>query len=92
LVPLRRDPESNHEVAKFESPRQSVQRYAFNLNTHNAYQGLRKIRSSLSENGKALTSSKVADGLVNYSARREEYINELQEMIRFNKLEKLDVD
>jgi len=90
LVPLMRDPGSNHEVAKFDSPRQSVERYAFNLNTHAAYKDLRQIRSSLRENGEALTGSKLADGLTNYSTRREKYINELKEMIRFNKLEKLD--
>lgn len=91
LVPRNRDPGKHHEVAQFNSPRQSVQRYLFNLNTHNAYKSLRMIRSALREDGEVVTGSKLAEGLTQYSARGQDYISELKEMIRIDNLEQWDL-
>ncbi|MCH8256389.1 MAG: glucosaminidase domain-containing protein [Proteobacteria bacterium] len=92
LVPRSREPGKQHEVAQFDSPRQSVQRYIFNLNTHNAYKNLRNIRSALREDGEVVTGSKLAEGLIRYSARGQDYISELKEMIQINNLEQMDMN
>ena len=69
-----------------------MQRYLFNLNTHNAYKNLRNIRSALREDGEVVTGSKLAEGLIRYSARGQDYISELKEMIRINNLEQMDMN
>lgn len=92
VVPDRRDANKNHEVAAFNSPKESVERYIHNLNTHNAYKGLRKIRSRLNSERQPITGLELAAGLSRYSERGEEYINELRAMISFNKLTRYDTD
>ena len=90
LVPTRRDTGALHEVAVFDSPVKSVERYIHNLNTHRAYRSLRDIRRSLRSESQVLTGEKLADGLGNYSARGTAYIDELKQMMRHNKLEELN--
>ncbi|EWH11538.1 hypothetical protein DS2_03480 [Catenovulum agarivorans DS-2] len=90
LVPLSRGEEQTHEVAKFSSPQHSVERYIHNLNTHPAYTQLRIMREKLRRQQNSITGIKLSEGLMKYSERGEAYIEELQEMIRFNKLDRLD--
>ena len=90
LVPKKRDYGKAHEVAAFSSPKGSLESYMQNLNSHPAYQKLRNIRSQLRTEKQAITGYALAAGLMNYSERREEYIEELRKMIRFNKLSKHD--
>ncbi|MDI9243879.1 glucosaminidase domain-containing protein [Marinobacter sp. CHS3-4] len=91
LVPNSRDAGKTHEVADFDSPRQSVQRYMENLNTHNAYEPLRQVRSTLRLNGQPVTGYALAAGLGKYSERGAEYIEELRAMMRHNELAKHDL-
>ena len=72
------------------SPRQSVESYIHNLNTNPAYRELRAMRASQRKSNQRLTGSGIALGLVNYSARGEAYIEELQAMIRVNGLGQFD--
>lgn len=90
LVPAKRDKNKKHEVAAFKSPEESVEKYIHNLNSHNAYKSLRKIRNRLSIENKLITGLDLAEGLLHYSERGKEYISELQSMIKFNKLTRYD--
>ena len=90
IVPKSRDTNKNHEVADFRSPADSVESYMLNLNTHDAYKPLRKIRQSLREEDKAVTGVALSYGLGKYSERGDEYGKEIREMISFNKLAVLD--
>jgi hypothetical protein len=57
-----------------------------NLNSHGAYRNLREIRAELRKSGQQVTGTALAIGLLKYSQRGEEYIREIQAMIRQNKL------
>lgn len=85
LVPERRNTGAGHEVAAFDSVADSVARYLRNLNTHAAYAPLRAIRARLRRNGESPTAMALADGLVRYSERREEYVDEIKTVIRINR-------
>ena len=85
LVPARRNTGAAHEVAAFESVSESVSRYLHNLNTHAAYAPLRAIRARLRRQDEPLTAMALADGLVRYSERREEYVDEIKTVIRINR-------
>lgn len=90
LVPNSRNEGAAHEVAKFESAFDSVKSYILNLNRHTAYELLRTIRQDALDNGEEVSGEALAEGLVFYSERREEYVEEIQGMIRFNKLDRFD--
>ncbi|MBC53453.1 MAG: hypothetical protein CMQ34_06400 [Gammaproteobacteria bacterium] len=90
LVPDSRPAGARHEVAAFDSPAQSVQRYIRNLNSHEAYRDLRVKRSELRENDELITGLELVEGLAQYSQRGQAYIRELRSMIRFNELDVLD--
>lgn len=85
LVPGRRNADAAHEVAAFDSIPDSVSRYLYNLNTHAAYAPLRAIRARLRRQGESLTAMALADGLILYSERREEYVEEIKTVIRINR-------
>lgn len=86
LVPKQRTKGAIHEVRAFKHPYYSVKSYIHNLNSHRTYAQLRKIRAQLRQKNQPLTGLKMTEGLVNYSARKHEYVKELQSMIRYNKL------
>ncbi len=90
IVPNKRDAGKNHEVAAFDSPQESVDRYISNLNTHDAYKPLRMIRARLRDQGKPVTGLALAGGLGKYSERGDAYISELRSMMRFNDLGEYD--
>jgi len=87
IVPNGRNEGARHEVRRFKSVKESVASYMRNLNSHEAYEALRQIRSDLRANGQKVTGSKLAQGLSRYSQRGSEYVNELTRMIRQNRLE-----
>lgn len=85
LVPLARDNDKNHEVAVFDSPKDSIISYMVNLNTNQAYRLFRSIRADLRAQKIKPTAEKLVFGLINYSERKDEYIDELLEMLKHNK-------
>lgn len=85
LVPERRNTGAGHEVAAFDSVADSVERYLRNLNTHAAYAPLRAIRARMRRNGESPTAMALADGLIRYSERREDYVAEIKNVIRVNR-------
>jgi Bax protein len=59
--------------------------YVRNLNRLFAYHDLREIRIQLRRDHKNITAEALVKGLSRYSERGQEYINELQSMIRVNR-------
>lgn len=85
LVPNARSDDANHEVRRFESVNASVRSYLLNINTHPAYAQLRAIREKRRLNGEEIRALDLTPGLLSYSERGEEYIAELNAMIRVNR-------
>ncbi|MFT7409757.1 MAG: Bax protein [Oleispira sp.] len=90
IVPNSRNSGANHEVADFDSPYDSVKSYIKNLNRHATYAPLRELRQQAIDNNQAVTGVVLAQGLIGYSERREEYVKEIQSMIRYNKLSRFN--
>ena len=80
----------NHQIKAFEWPFDSVRGYFVNLMTHPAYEDFRRLRAELREAGKPLDSLVLADGLVKYSERGQEYVDSLKGIIRVNNLDITD--
>jgi Bax protein len=85
FVPKQRDDDAKHEVAKFTDLSHAVMTYMRNLNRHYAYKDLRMIRENLRQDGKPVTAKALASGLLSYSERGQEYIDELNSMLRVNR-------
>ncbi|WP_246840493.1 glucosaminidase domain-containing protein [Lacimicrobium sp. SS2-24] len=85
FVPKSRDDDAAHEVAKFRDLSHAVSAYLRNINTHYAYSDLRTIRAKLRNNQQQIAAEPLAQGLMSYSERGQDYIDELLEMIRFNR-------
>ena len=90
LVPKSRTVGKTHEVAKFSSPAESVEAYIDNLNRNSAYENLRSLRAQRAEKSDSYSGIELANGLLNYSERGQEYVVEIQNMIRTNQLERYD--
>ena len=90
LVPQGRVDGASHEVAKFSSPYQSVRSYIQNLNRHATYHLVRDIRLQDRRADKPLSGLELAEGLLGYSERGQDYIKEIRSMIRYNNLEFYD--
>ena len=90
MVPLRRSAESRHEVASFGSVGDAVKAYLYNLNTHRAYKDLRVLRAELSSSEGGATGHQLAQTLLYYSELRQVYVDEVQAVIRINKLQVYD--
>lgn len=72
----------DHRIAAFNWPFDSVRGYFLNLSTHPAYEGFRRLRAELRSEGKPLDSVTLADGLISYSERGQEYVDSLKILIR----------
>ena len=84
FVPKLRNDDAVHEVAKFADLSHAVMTYLRNLNRHYAYEDLRVIRKNLRQNDKPVAAKALAAGLSSYSARGQDYIDELLNMLRVN--------
>lgn len=90
IVPQHRGLHQKHEVARFASVDAAVSSYMRNINSHPAYTGLRSARATLRQSGQSVTGHDMAEHLLRYSQRGSAYVEELQSMIRVNKLAVLD--
>ena len=91
LVPEQQRKElGDHRIASFDWPFDSVRGYFINLMSHPAYDDFRKLRARLRAENKPLTSMALADGLIRYSERGQEYVDTLKGIIRVNKLDVAD--
>ena len=90
LVPLDRDENKTHKVKAFKSLFHSVRAYARNLNTHRAYQGLRSMRLQLRKKGAPIRGYILAESLLSYSERGDDYVKALRSLMTVNKLKYFD--
>ncbi len=85
IVPAARGHEMTHEVTVFNTVEQAIASYIQNINTHPAYQLFRSIRAEQRLKGIEPDASRLVYGLLNYSERREAYVEELLQMLRHNR-------
>lgn len=90
LVPEDRNDGSRHEVRAFDTPLDSITSYMRNLNSHPQYRDLRELRLQDIEQQGHPGGISLAEGLQGYSERGDEYVDEIQQMIRFNRLQRFD--
>ncbi|TDX51413.1 glucosaminidase domain-containing protein [Orenia marismortui] len=90
VVPKARPANATYKIRKFETIEEAIASYLNNLNSHYAYEKLWEIRSTLRNNNQNLDSLKLAAGLINYSERREDYVEQVKDIIEYNNLKKID--
>jgi Bax protein len=86
----RTSSKGDHRIKAFEWPFDSVRGYFINLMSHRAYEDFRRLRAEMRAAGEPLSSMKLADGLVRYSERGQEYVDSLKGIMRVNKLDVAD--
>jgi Bax protein len=84
IIPARREPGKTHKLAVYDSIFDAVQIFVLTLNRLPAYENLRKIRQN------SMDSMTIADGLLHYSERGEDYIADVKTIIQYNELTKYD--
>jgi Bax protein len=87
MIPANRPRGANFEVRKFDSPAASVESYMNNINSHPDYEPFRAYRVEQRVSGRPIRGIEAAEQLTQYSERRQDYVNEIQSLIRFNRLE-----
>ena len=92
FVPKGRNTGGTRELAKYKTVDESVNAYILTLNSHPTYKSLRDIRAKIRAAGKTISGSELAQGLLKYSTRGQAYIDEVQGMIRINKLAQFDAE
>jgi len=86
IIPAARAEGETHALRVFDSLRDSVRDHLHNLNIGHAYGELRRLRAQIRAQGGTLDSLVLAGGLSRYSSRGEDYIGEIQAIIRANHL------
>ena len=84
IVPGNRDEGTNHKVAIYDSILDSIRAYILTLNRLPAYRSFREIRKQ------TMNPLKLADGLLYYSQRRDVYVWEIKDFIKYNNLRQYD--
>jgi Bax protein len=90
LVPHKRDSGKKHRIRSFSSLLNSVRAYVYNLNGHLAYREFRSLRAQMRAGGKTLEGVVLIGKLLRYSQKGQKYVDDIREIIRFNKLQQLD--
>lgn len=85
IIPNIRTEGHTWEVEAFASVEESVRSYIRNLNTHNAYSDLRRLRFKMRNSGKIPDGPVLATTLQSYSERGADYIQDVQQMIYANR-------
>ena len=78
------------KVRSFKNLNDSVKAYINNLNTHFAYKDFRKSRYELRSFGKTLEGRILANQLIKYSELGNDYVENIQKIIKKNNLSKFD--
>jgi Bax protein len=90
MAPKGRAEGAKYSVARYRNLTESVRAYMMNLNTLWAYDDFRKFRVSMRAEGRDLDANELAQGLIRYSIRRQEYVDEIRAIIRINRLKNFD--
>ena len=83
---------SRFRLAVYSSIAASVRSYMRNLNTHPSYEELRGLRADARARKERIGGQVLAEGLMSYSTRGEEYVVDVQRLIRSNALEQFDAE
>ena len=89
MVPARREEGARHYVRVFPDLRSSVRAYLRNINIGHAYLDLRRMRARMRAAGEPLDPFRLSNGLLRYSQRGEEYVNDIRTMMSVNGLDQL---
>jgi Bax protein len=87
IVPSQRDDDKSHKIRAFDSVQASVNAYMLNLNKNDAYSSFRDLRVILGNDFNGITAT---SKMLNYSQRREKYVELLREIMIDNKFLKYD--
>lgn len=90
IVPAQSTLDKKFGLAKYPTIAHSVDSYLKNINTFSAYSDFRDMRAQLRSKGEKLDAELLAQGLVNYSTRGEEYVKDIRKIIRQNDLSRFD--
>jgi len=88
LVPHQREKDKTHEIKKYPSVAASIADYMLILNTRKSYNLFRELRAQERSLKQYPSGMVLASGLLNYSQRREIYVEAIQKIIIKNQLEK----
>ncbi len=88
IIPEGRPEGATYEVRRFDTLYDSIRSYLRNLNTHSAYADFRRLRAEARQRGEVPSGVHLAEGLLQYSTRREAYVLALQNLIRQNNLQR----
>jgi Bax protein len=86
----QREDLGDYRIAAFDTPLGSVEAYLLNINTNDAYAGLRELRAEKRAKGEETTGWDLAETLTSYSERGAEYVESLHAIMRVNKLQPTD--
>lgn len=89
LKPLESDDGTSHSVRIFTDINSSVSSYLYNINIGHAYETLRQLRATMRERQEPLDALILSAGLIRYSERGQDYVDEIRQMIRANRLQQL---
>jgi Bax protein len=81
---------SDARLAAFPDPRESLNAYCLNLNTHPSYAQFRTARAEMRKANRPLSGSKLAEHLGSYSEKGDEYVELVKGMIERDRLEIAD--
>ena len=82
---------SGRMFASFDSLLDSTRGYMRNLNSHPAYANFRKLRAKM-RNSNKLEVTKLVNTLTKYSSRKNQYTNQVNQIIKTNNLTRYDAD
>lgn len=91
LLPKRRNEDATHFIRVFDNLQAAVNNYLHTINIGPAYRELRELRELERRNNREPDAMMLAAGLRRYSARGEEYVQEIRSMIEYNRLQQLPV-
>jgi len=84
MIPARREEGKNHKVAAYDTILDSVRSYILILNRVSAYGRFRRLRQQ------TMDPFVLAEGLLYYSERRDEYVSDVKKVIEVNELQQYD--
>jgi uncharacterized FlgJ-related protein len=82
----QRSEHGDHKIASHPTPMDSVIAYMQNLNTHRSYEALRARRAELRSAGTKVTGWALAETLIQYSERGQDYVDALHGLMKTNML------
>ena len=90
IVPLDREENKRHRIRAFEDLYGSVRSYMLNLNRHRSYEPFRNLRKEFRARGEGVNSFIMAEGLKNYSTKRQKYVVHIRSLLTQNNFSRYD--